>query len=47
MALLIGRVGVVAIPIAFAVMAAVETAALGTVLLLKLQRRVGGRIRPA
>ena len=43
MALLIGRVGVVAIPIAFAVMAAVESGALGIVLLLKVQRRMSGQ----
>jgi hypothetical protein len=51
MTLLIGRVGVAAIPIAFAVMAALETAALGIMFMLKLQRRmasgVGGpRMRP-
>jgi hypothetical protein len=43
MALLIGRVGVVAIPIAFALMAAVESGALGIVLLLKVQRRMSGQ----
>jgi putative peptidoglycan lipid II flippase len=43
MALLIGRVGVVAIPIAFAVMAAVETGVLAIMLLLKVQRRMSGQ----
>ena len=37
---LLGSVGVLAIPIAFAVTATVETLALGTVLLFKMQRRV-------
>jgi hypothetical protein len=34
--------GIVAVPIAFAVTASAETLALGTVLLLKVQRRVQG-----
>jgi hypothetical protein len=41
MALFVGSLGVVAVPIAFAVMATAETVVLGTVLLIKLQRRVG------
>jgi putative peptidoglycan lipid II flippase len=40
LALLIGRVGVIAIPIAFAITAALETIALGVVLLLKLRWRI-------
>ena len=39
-ALLLGSIGVLAIPVAFAVTASVETVALGVVLLLKLQRRM-------
>jgi putative peptidoglycan lipid II flippase len=39
-ALLLGALGVVAIPVAFAVTASVETIGLGTVLLLKLRRRM-------
>lgn len=38
MALLVGRVGVLAIPTAFAVMAAAEAVALGAILVLKLRR---------
>jgi putative peptidoglycan lipid II flippase len=38
--LLLGSMGVVAIPVAFAVTASVETVALGVVLLLKLRRRM-------
>jgi putative peptidoglycan lipid II flippase len=41
--LLIGRLGVVAIPAAFAVSAGVETIVLGIVLLIKLQRRIRSR----
>jgi len=40
-AMLLDSMGVLAIPIAFAVTASVETVALGTVLLLKMQRRMG------
>jgi putative peptidoglycan lipid II flippase len=40
MALLLGRVGVVAIPLAFGVMASLETILLAMVLLLKLQRQM-------
>jgi putative peptidoglycan lipid II flippase len=40
LALLVGRIGVIAIPTAFAITAAVEAIALGTVLLLKLRRRI-------
>ena len=40
MALLLGRVGVVAIPLAFGVMASLETILLAVVLLLKLQRQM-------
>jgi len=40
MALLLGRVGVVAVPLAFGVMAGLETVLLVVVLLLKLQRRL-------
>ncbi len=47
MALLLGSQGVLAIPIAFAVMAAVETLALAGVLLLKMQRRMSGAFVPA
>jgi putative peptidoglycan lipid II flippase len=39
--LLLGDVGVLAIPIAFAVTASVETVALGLVLLVKMNRRIG------
>ncbi len=39
-ALLLGSIGVLAIPVAFAATASVETVALGVVLLLKLQRRM-------
>ena len=39
--LLLGDVGVLAMPIAFAVTASVETIALGLVLLVKLNRRTG------
>ncbi len=39
-AVLLGRVGVVAIPLAFAITAAIETVLLGSILLLKLQRRL-------
>jgi putative peptidoglycan lipid II flippase len=46
-ALLIGELGVLAIPIAFAVTATLETLALGTVLLLKLRRRMGASPAPA
>lgn len=42
LALLIGKVGVVAIPIAFAVTAAIETVTLETVLLLKMQHWMKG-----
>jgi putative peptidoglycan lipid II flippase len=42
MALLVGGLGVVAIPLAFVTSASVETLALGTVLLVKLQRRLRG-----
>jgi putative peptidoglycan lipid II flippase len=41
MAAFVGGLGIVAVPIAFAVTATAETIALGTVLLLKVQRRVG------
>jgi putative peptidoglycan lipid II flippase len=41
-ALLIGQVGVLAIPIAFAVTASLETLLLGVVLLVKLRRRMRG-----
>ena len=44
MALLVGSLGVTAIPLAFTVSATLECLALGTVLEIKLQRRVG---RPA
>ncbi len=47
MALLLGSQGVLAIPIAFAVMATVETLALAGVLLLKMQRRLSGAFVPA
>ena len=40
MAVLISRIGVIAIPAAFAITASVETLALGSVLLLKLRRRI-------
>ena len=40
MAALLGSIGVVAVPMAFAVTAAVETLMLGTVLLVKVQRRM-------
>jgi putative peptidoglycan lipid II flippase len=40
-ALLLGSIGVLAIPVAFAVTASIETVALGIVLLIKLQRRMG------
>lgn len=40
MAALVGPIGIVAVPIAFAVTASAETLALGTVLILKVQRRV-------
>jgi putative peptidoglycan lipid II flippase len=43
MAALIGSIGVVAVPAAFAITAAIETVVLGGVLLAKLQRRLGGR----
>ncbi len=39
-ALLLGSIGVLAIPITFAVTASVETVILGAVLLLKLQRQM-------
>jgi putative peptidoglycan lipid II flippase len=39
MALLVGRIGVFAIPVAFAVMAGTEALALGVILLAKIQRR--------
>jgi putative peptidoglycan lipid II flippase len=39
MALLVGRIGVFAIPVAFAVMAGAEALALGVILLAKIQRR--------
>lgn len=39
-ALLLGSIGVLAIPVAFAVTASIETVVLGIVLLLKLQRRM-------
>jgi putative peptidoglycan lipid II flippase len=42
MALLVGSVGVLAIPRAFAVMATVETLALGTILFLKMRSRLQG-----
>jgi putative peptidoglycan lipid II flippase len=42
LALLIGTLGIVAIPTALAVTAALETVVLGTVLLLKLRRRMRG-----
>jgi putative peptidoglycan lipid II flippase len=45
MALLVGAIGVVAIPLAFVVSASVETLALAAVLLVKLQRRLG-RVAP-
>jgi putative peptidoglycan lipid II flippase len=38
--LLLGDVGVLAIPIAFAVTASVETVALGIVLLVRMKRRI-------
>ncbi|MBI3973923.1 MAG: murein biosynthesis integral membrane protein MurJ [Chloroflexi bacterium] len=50
MALLVGSLGVIAIPIAFAVTASAETIMLGTVLLFKLRhagRAVESRIEPA
>jgi putative peptidoglycan lipid II flippase len=40
MALLLGRVGIVAIPLAFGIMASLETILLAMVLLLKLQRQM-------
>jgi putative peptidoglycan lipid II flippase len=40
LALLVARLGVIAIPMAFAISAAIETIALGTVLLFKLRRRI-------
>jgi putative peptidoglycan lipid II flippase len=40
LSLLIGQIGIIAVPVALAATAAVETLALGTVLLLKLQRRI-------
>jgi putative peptidoglycan lipid II flippase len=42
MAILVGAIGVVAIPLAFVVSASVETLALAAVLLVKLQRRLSG-----
>lgn len=45
MTLLVGRVGVIAIPVALAVMATLETVIMGTVLLLKLRR--GSPMQPA
>jgi putative peptidoglycan lipid II flippase len=42
LALLLGRIGVLAIPVAFAVTASLEALLLGTVLLLKLRRRMRG-----
>lgn len=42
LALLVGQIGVIAIPAAFAITASAETLILGTVLLLKLRRRVRG-----
>jgi putative peptidoglycan lipid II flippase len=44
LALLIGRIGVIAIPVAFAVTAALETLILGTVLLFKLRSRIRGSV---
>jgi putative peptidoglycan lipid II flippase len=40
LALLIGRIGILAIPVAFAITATVESLLLGTVLLVKLRRRI-------
>ncbi len=40
MAVFVGRVGVISIPAAFAVMATAETLALGGILLVKLRRRM-------
>ena len=40
MALLIARMGVISVPAAFAITATLETITLGTVLLIKLQRRI-------
>ncbi len=40
MSALIGSSGVVAVPIAFAATAAAETLVLGTILLMKVQRRL-------
>ncbi|HEX5505525.1 MAG TPA: murein biosynthesis integral membrane protein MurJ [Thermomicrobiales bacterium] len=45
--LLLDVAGVRAIPLAFAVSAAVEAAALGTILLVKVQRRLRPRVAPA
>jgi len=44
LALLIGRIGVIAIPVAFAITAALETLILGTVLLFKLRSRMHGSV---
>ena len=41
MAAFVGSVGVEAVPAAFAITAAIETLVLGTILLVKLQRRLG------
>ena len=45
MALLLSTRGVLAVPIAFAVMATLETLALATVLLVRVQRRTGKAVR--
>lgn len=48
MALLLGALGVRAIPVAFALLATIETVALATVLLLKLRRRISsGSLQPS
>ena len=46
MALLVGAIGVTAIPLAFVASASAETLALGSVLLIKLQRRLSGGQAP-
>jgi hypothetical protein len=47
MALLVGQLGIVAVPLALAVMATLETLSLGLVLWLKLHRLIGeGQLLP-
>jgi hypothetical protein len=47
MAVLIGRLGVFAIPVAFAALAVLEAIALGVALAVKLRRRAGAARLPA